>query len=182
MRSSIRSSLSLMISTSRRFRRLFFISSFFFCSISSKSDTKSLKQHRKTPLRIQPSYYHCCFLVFDLTTAVYWMCSKSNNQIDLDQDRFVGRDQSDQTKKNAFNTGAKSKKKREIRDITRSVQKACREVPHKICSFWQQKWGKNYICYKSVYFKNLAFVCHAADGRGNWSLTSHVKCIMGVAY
>jgi len=44
MRSSIRSSLSLMMSTSRRLRLLFCISSFFRCNIRSKSDTKSLQQ------------------------------------------------------------------------------------------------------------------------------------------
>jgi len=40
------------------------------------------------------------------------MRSKSNNQIDLDLDRFVGRDQSDQTNKDAFDTAAKREKPR----------------------------------------------------------------------
>jgi len=56
---------------------------------------------------------------------------KGNNQINLDLDRFVGRGQSDQTKKNAFDT-APNVKNREKRNITKSVQNACREVPHKI--------------------------------------------------
>ena len=40
------------------------------------------------------------------------MRSESNNQIDLDLDRFVGRDQSDQTKKNAFDTATNREKPR----------------------------------------------------------------------
>ena len=40
------------------------------------------------------------------------MRSESNNQIDLDLDGFVGRDQSDQTKKNAFDMAAKREKPR----------------------------------------------------------------------
>jgi len=87
-------------------------------------------------------------------------------QINLDLDRFVRRDQFHQTKKNVFDMARRTAKNQEICNITKSVQNACSEVPHKICSFWQQIWGKNYTYY-IFYFKNLPVVCHAADGRGN---------------
>jgi len=59
-------------------------------------------------------------------------------------------------------------KNREIRNnITKSVQGACHEVPHKICSFWRQKLGKNYTRYN--YFTSETYCWWA----WHCSLTSH---------
>jgi len=57
----------------------------------------------------------------------------------------------------------------EIRNITKSVQNACREVPHKICSIWQQKISKNYTWYN--YFTSKTY-CRRA---WHCSLTSRMR-------
>jgi len=90
------------------------------------------------------------------------MRSKSNNQIDLDLDRFVGRDQSDQTKKNVFDTAAKTEK---YATLQNQFKMHAMKYRTKLVAFDNKNGAKNYTCY-IFYFKKLLFICLAADGRG----------------
>ena len=67
------------------------------------------------------------------------MRSKSNNQIDLDLDRFVGRDQSYQTKKNVFDTAAKTEK---YATLQNQFKMHAVKYRTKLVAFDNKKWGK----------------------------------------
>ena len=81
MMSSIKSSLSLIMSTSRRRRRLFFISSFLRCSIRSKSDTKSLKHAINNKSTLYTT--QCANVITVPCCCVYIISYNSTNSVKL---------------------------------------------------------------------------------------------------
>jgi len=93
------------------------------------------------------------------------MRSKSNDQIALDLDRFVGRGQSDQMKKNAFDTAVNREKPRNTQHYKIS-SKCMQRSDAQNLQLLTTKIGQKLHSLHLFYFKNLPFVCHAADGRG----------------